>query len=82
MEKLGNPLERIDRELVEIEKKLSAIYGIDRDDLRNVAYARGLYYILNNSESLAIKEPRRDAGIVKRLLRKKLQQMLEPESAR
>lgn len=38
----GNPLVRVKRELLEIEKELCKQYGLRRDELRNIAYAWGL----------------------------------------
>jgi len=38
----GNPLVRVRRELLEVEKELCKRYGWRRDELRNIAYAWGL----------------------------------------
>jgi len=38
----GNPLVRVRRELLEVEKELCEQYGLRRDELRNIAYAWGL----------------------------------------
>jgi len=71
----GNPLYRLDKDLVQVEVALSEISGVPRHLIRNYAYAWGLMMFMASLEALEPRDLYRIYGNVKRMVIERLEDL-------
>ncbi|RDD52802.1 MAG: hypothetical protein BA066_07720 [Candidatus Korarchaeota archaeon NZ13-K] len=71
----GNPLYRLDKDLVEVEAALSEMFGVPRHLIRNYAYAWGLLIVIAALESFDPKYVERLYGHIKEMVIGRLEEL-------
>lgn len=61
----GNPLQRVDREMLRLIEDLSEEWGIKRHHIVNTAIIYGTFYLMNLEDKGAIKKAVKESSVLK-----------------